>query len=80
MSEIFMTREETAKALRLSLRTVDSLISLGQLGVRRIGRRVLIPTDEFKRFATNLSNHDDSPIQSVGEAGELPSAVAASPR
>jgi hypothetical protein len=45
---------------------VDSLISRGQLGIRRIGRRVLIPTEEFKRFATNLSNSDsaaDSPVQ-----------------
>ena len=51
MSGIFMTREETAEALRLSLRTVDTLISRGQLGIRRIGRRVLIPTEEVTRFA-----------------------------
>lgn len=60
MSEIFMSREETARALRLSLRTVDTLIFRGDLGVRRIGRRVLIPTEEVKRFATNLSNGDSA--------------------
>jgi excisionase family DNA binding protein len=54
MSEIFMTRDETARALRLSLRTVDSLIGQGEIAVRRVGRRVLIPTDEVKRFATGL--------------------------
>jgi excisionase family DNA binding protein len=51
MSELFMTREETAKALRLSLRTVDTLIGQGEIAIRRIGRRVLIPTEEVKRFA-----------------------------
>jgi len=51
MSELFMTREETAKVLRLSLRTVDTLIGQGEIAIRRIGRRVLIPTEEVKRFA-----------------------------
>jgi excisionase family DNA binding protein len=55
MSEIFMTRDETARTLRLSLRTVDSLIGRGELAVRRVGRRVLIPTDEVKRFAGELN-------------------------
>jgi hypothetical protein len=32
MSEIFVSREETARALRLSLRTVDSLISSVESG------------------------------------------------
>lgn len=51
MSDIFLTREETAQALRLSVRTVDSLIARGELAVRRVGRRVLVPPDELKRFA-----------------------------
>ena len=62
MSEIFMTREETAKALRLSLRTVDSLIMRGEIGVRRIGRRVLIPTKEVKRFAGGSTPRTDLPV------------------
>ena len=61
MSEIFMTRDETARALRLSLRTVDTLIGQGEIAVRRVGRRVLIPTDEVKRFATCL--HDSFPTR-----------------
>lgn len=51
MSELFLTREETARTLRLSLRTIDTLIARGDLSVRRVGRRVLVPTDEVKRFA-----------------------------
>lgn len=52
MSEvILMTREEAARALRLSLRTIDTLILRHELNVRRIGRRVLIPVGEVERFA-----------------------------
>lgn len=56
MSEIFLTREETAQVLRLSVRTVDSLIGRRELVVRRVGRRVLIPTDEVKRFAASTES------------------------
>jgi len=51
MSEIFLTREETARTLRLSLRTIDTLIAHGNINVRRVGRRVLVPTEEVRRFA-----------------------------
>jgi excisionase family DNA binding protein len=49
--ELFLTRAETATTLRLSLRTIDTLICNGELAVRRVGRRVLVPTDEVRRFA-----------------------------
>jgi excisionase family DNA binding protein len=55
MSEIFLTRVETARTLRLSLRTIDSLINQGEFSVRRVGRRVLVPTDEVERFAKRVS-------------------------
>ena len=54
MGDLVLTREETAGALRLSLRTVDNLIARGELRVRRVGRRVLIPTDEVTRFANGV--------------------------
>lgn len=37
------TKLEAAKALGLSLRTIDNLIAAKELTVRRIGRRVVIP-------------------------------------
>ena len=70
MSEIFMTREETARVLRLSLRTVDTLIAKSELAVRRVGRRVLIPIDEVKRFAT--SSHDCFPSRPSTATGARP--------
>jgi excisionase family DNA binding protein len=51
MPELFMNREEAARTLRISLRTLDTLIGQGQIVIRRIGRRVLIPTEEVRRFA-----------------------------
>jgi excisionase family DNA binding protein len=49
-----MDSTETAKVFKVSLRTVDTLIGNGELPVRRIGRRVLIPTDEVERFAKGV--------------------------
>jgi excisionase family DNA binding protein len=40
---ITMTKQEAAQILRVSLRTIDRLIALRELRVRRLGRRVLIP-------------------------------------
>ena len=51
MKELVVTREEAAEALRLSLRTVDKLLAAGEMSVRRVGRRVLIPRSEIERFA-----------------------------
>lgn len=38
-----LSKLEAARVLGVSLRTVDRLIALKQLPVRRLGRRVLIP-------------------------------------
>jgi excisionase family DNA binding protein len=38
-----MSKSEAARMLGVSLRTVDRLIALKHLPVRRLGRRVLIP-------------------------------------
>ena len=38
-----LSKVEAARTLGVSLRTVDRLIALKQLPVRRLGRRVLIP-------------------------------------
>jgi len=53
MSEILLTREEAARALRISVRNLDARILHGEINVRRIGRRVLIHVDELKRFASS---------------------------
>jgi excisionase family DNA binding protein len=69
MGDLVLTREETAGALRLSLRTVDNLIARGELRVRRVGRRVLIPCTEVERFADNSTPSENSGGSNLVPAG-----------
>jgi excisionase family DNA binding protein len=45
-----MSKLEAARMLGVSLRTVDRLIALKHLPVRRLGRRVLIPRSGLQSF------------------------------
>ena len=48
IERIAFTKAEAAKALGLSLRTIDNLIAAKELTVRRIGRRVIIPSTSLQ--------------------------------
>lgn len=50
MSTVLLSRFEAARKLNVSLRLLDYLRSHGELFSLKIGRRVLIPTDEIERF------------------------------
>jgi excisionase family DNA binding protein len=43
-----ISKLEAARILGVSLRTVDRLIALKQLAVRRLGRRVLVPRNSLQ--------------------------------
>ena len=43
-----ISKVEAARLLGVSLRTVDRLIAVKQLPVRRLGRRVLIPRNSLQ--------------------------------
>ena len=47
---IVLSKHEAALFLRVSLRTIDRLIALKELQVRRLGRRVLIPRASLENF------------------------------
>lgn len=52
MSEpILISKREAARALSISLRTLDYLIASKELAVRRVGRRCLIPRKSLEEFA-----------------------------
>ena len=57
---IALSKQEAALMLRVSLRTIDRLIALKELQVRRLGRRVLIPRTALESFM-----HKDHPTQST---------------
>ncbi len=54
---LFVSRNDTAKALAISVRAVDYLIADGRLKTRKIGGRVLIAVAELRRFAAR--DHND---------------------
>ena len=45
-----MSKSEAARMLGVSVRTVDRLIALKHLPVRRLGRRVLIPRNGLQNL------------------------------
>ena len=55
---IALSKQEVADILGVSLRTIDRLIAVKELQVRRLGRRVLIPKAALERFL-----HDDHPTK-----------------
>lgn len=48
--QIALSKQEAAKMLSVSPRTIDRLIALKELQVRRLGRRVLIPRISLENF------------------------------
>jgi excisionase family DNA binding protein len=48
---ILASRKDAARALGISIRTLDTLILQGELRARRVGRRVLVETIELEKFA-----------------------------
>lgn len=50
-TQLLFTRKEASKLLSISVRSVDYLLSNGELASRRVGRKVLIPRASLTRFA-----------------------------
>ena len=66
---ILMSKRDAAKALSVSLRTVDNLIASKELAVRRVGRRCLIPRRALEDFARrdHSTGHDIRQDQQNGQ-------------
>ena len=59
-----LARHEVAKRLKCSIRHVDRMIREEGLPVVRIGRRVLVPTDELDKWLRRrLTSSGTSPTQ-----------------
>jgi excisionase family DNA binding protein len=48
---LLVDRRDAAQYLSISQRSLDYLLANGELNVRRIGSRVLIPLSELQRYA-----------------------------
>jgi hypothetical protein len=53
MERLLFSRRESAAILNISVRELDYRIARGELAIRRVGRRVLIPGVELEKFASN---------------------------
>ena len=53
MEQLLMNKREVAKALSISVRTLDKLIAEKLILARRIGRRVLFARRVVERFAND---------------------------
>ena len=60
-ARLLVSRKAAAEMLTISIRKVDYLIADGRLLTRRIDNRVLIPTEEIRKFARS-----DRPRRKVG--------------
>ena len=52
VEKLLYDRKSAAVALSMSIRSVDYLLANKQLKFRRIGKKVLIPASELRRFAS----------------------------
>jgi hypothetical protein len=50
-TKLLYDRKSAARALSISIRSVDYLVARKELKTRRIGKKVLIPAGELRRFA-----------------------------
>jgi excisionase family DNA binding protein len=55
MDMLLLSKHEAAQMLGVSLRTLEYLISRGEITTRRIGRRVLISRTALEVFVSQIS-------------------------
>jgi excisionase family DNA binding protein len=48
---ILYSRKEAAQQLSISISTLEQLIAQGELQVRRLGKRILVPRTELERLS-----------------------------
>jgi excisionase family DNA binding protein len=49
-SKLMYSKTETAQMLSISIRTVENLMTNGQLAFRKVGKRVLVPVQALIQF------------------------------
>lgn len=56
--KFLFTRKEAAHSLGVCVRTLDYLIAKGDLETKRIGKKILIPREVLRRYASG--NHPEA--------------------
>ncbi len=60
----FLSREQAAEGLGVSVRTVDRLIREAEIPSVRLGKRRLIPRDDFDAYAASLRDGEAAVLAS----------------
>jgi excisionase family DNA binding protein len=58
MDTLLLSKQEAARLLGLSIRSLEHLISRKEIPVRRIGRRVLITRSAIESFAREQNSNE----------------------
>jgi excisionase family DNA binding protein len=69
MDTLLLSKQEAARLLGLSIRSLEHLISSKEIPTRRIGRRVLITRSALESFA-RVPNPSDPPKGNLGESDQ----------
>jgi excisionase family DNA binding protein len=75
MEKLMLSKSEAGQALGVSLRTIDRLISSGQIATRRIGRRVLIYRSEVEKLTRLSSQQLDKSLESGSSQKRTPNSA-----
>jgi hypothetical protein len=72
VQKLLYSRRDAARALSLSIRSIDYLICTGRLPTRRVGGKILLHVSDVRRFATK--DHPEfvrvSPTRTQGAQGD----------
>ena len=69
LTPLLLNPTEAARTLRISERSLYSLVQSGQLKPIRIGRSVRISLTELERFITEKTNHNELPPRASSRRG-----------
>jgi excisionase family DNA binding protein len=67
MDTLLLSKQEAARVLGLSLRSLEHLISRQEIPTRKIGRRVLIARSAVELFAKAQDSDNAPEMESRGE-------------
>ena len=65
MDPLLLSKQEAARLLGLSIRSLEHLISRNEIPTRRIGRRVLITRSAIDSFARAKNSNESSEGESL---------------
>ncbi|MFI5094764.1 MAG: helix-turn-helix domain-containing protein [Candidatus Acidiferrales bacterium] len=80
MEKLLFSKKEAAVAIGVSIRTLENMISIGEIPTRRIGRRRLIESQQLARFCRHDHATQATQTESANANGKNLGKTAEQPR